>query len=302
MFITCGYDFCSDVNALNPAPTSVNGINTTKLENGIFQHWNVTADVTSPYSPAFPTTWDFLTIMDCNFNGNINAGNVDFALSTLDGFKIKRRKITDFNWVTLKFIPITDVSEFSFVFNDNLAQSLQEYEYAFVPVISGVEGNYITNTINSQFDGVFICDLDTIYKFYAGVQYGASEQVQKIGVFEPYGRQYPVVVSNGLINYSRGSFNGTVLPTGFLEDGNLDRLAMVKKQKILLDFLTNKKVKILKDWNGRSILMIIVDNPSATYLEGSGMGIANIGARYVEMGDSNSQKDLYNTGMISEAE
>ena len=61
--------------------------------------------------------------------GNLNAGNVGFALSELSGFRIKRRKITDFNWVTLSFVPIADVSQLEFIFNDNLAASLEDYEY-----------------------------------------------------------------------------------------------------------------------------------------------------------------------------
>lgn len=297
MFMMCGYNFCKDGNALDPAPITANNFKTVRLTNGIFDHWNVTRDVSSSYSSAIPTTWEYLTIMDANFNGNIVAGNSSFSLASIDGIKIKRRKTTDFDWVSLKYIPASDITTLSFTFNDNLATSGEQYEYAFVPVVGGIEGNYITNTISTKFDGVFICDLDTIYKFYAGVKYGTNERVQKIGVFEPYGRKYPVVVSNGLINYETGSVTGTVLADDYLKTKAMNRIAMVKEQKALKDFLTNKKVKILKDWNGNSWLMFVTDSISTSYDDKYGMGIADVSFDWTEIGDSNNQADLYNNGL-----
>ena len=249
MFMMCGYNFCSDGNALDPSPIVNNGFTDVTLRNGVFDHWNVNRDVTSPYSSAIPTDWDYLTIMNANFNGNIESGNSEFSLGNIDGIKIKRRKVTDFDWVTLTYFDASELETLNFVFNDNIAASGYTYEYAFVPVVGGTEGNYITNTIGAKFDGVFICDLDTIYKFYAGVQYGTNERVQKIGVFEPYGRKYPVVVSNSLINYETGSVTGTVLADDYLKTKAMNRIDMVKEQRALKDFLTNKKAKILKDLN-----------------------------------------------------
>lgn len=297
MFMMCGYNFCKDGNALDPAPIMANSFKTVRLTNGIFDHWNVNRDVNSSYSSQIPDTWGYLTVMDANFNGNIVAGNSAFSLSSIDGIKIKRRKTADFDWVSLKYISADELTTLSFTFNDNLAASGEQYEYAFVPVVGGVEGNYITNTISTKFDGVFICDLDTIYKFYAGVKYGTNERVQKIGVFEPYGRKYPVVVSNGLINYETGSVTGTVLADNYLKTKAMNRIAMVKEQKALKDFLTNKKAKILKDWNGHSWLMFVTDNISTSYEDKYGMGIADVSFDWTEIGDSNNQADLYNNGL-----
>ena len=303
MFFLCGYDFCKDGNCLNPVPLSRINYDSIKLQNGIFSHWYLTRDISSSYSPDEPTEWDYLTLMDANFNGTLEAGNVGYDLTQIEGIKIKRRKIIDYDWITIKFVSISELTDsLSFSFNDNTAQSGIEYEYAFVPVTSGVEGNYITNTIKSKFEGVFICDKETIYKFYAGVSYGNNQKVQQIGVFEPMGRKYPVVVSNSLINYETGSFTGTVLPNDYLENHKLDTLNMVKERKDLLDFLTNKKAKILKDWNGNIWLMIITNNPSVAFERNSSMGIADVSASWIEIGDYNSQKDLYATGLISEEE
>lgn len=296
----CGYDFCSDKNTLNESPVSASRYDSVTLTNGIFDHWNVTGDTSSKYSSDIPTAWDLLTIMNANFNGHINAGNINYSLSEITGFKIKRRKTTEFDWITLKYVPMENLDTLSFIFNDNLAASGYEYEYAFVPVIGEIDGLYVSNTINSKFEGVFICDQNTIYKFLAGVRYGTNQRVQKIGVFEPYGRKYPVIVSNGLVSYETGTVSGTILPSDYTKTGDMNRLKITEEKKALFNFLVNKKAKILKDWNGNLFLLCITGNPSAEYDNEYGMGKVDISADWTEVGDANNQKDLYRNGMINE--
>lgn len=303
MFMICGYDFCKDENTLNPTPLSSSNYNFTMLKNGIFSHWYVTNNAEYPYSSDEPTVWDYLTIMNANLNGNLQAGNITLLGDDIEGIKIKRRKIDSYDWITLKYIPVDELFESTtFSFNDYLNQNDTTYEYAFVPIINGVEENYITNTISSKFEGVFICDSETIYKFYNGVQYGSLERVQKIGVLEPFGSKYPVVVSNGMINYSKSSLKGIILNNDFENSHIIRRKEIVEKRETLLNFFTNKKAKILKDWNGNFWLMIIVDSPSVEFVNNYGMGIANISANWVEIGDPYNQQDLYNTGLLIEGE
>lgn len=303
MFFICGYDFYKDENTLNPSPLKVAKYDLVQLENGIFSHWYITSDGSVPYNPNPPTGWDFLTIMDANFNGNIEAGNVSYISDHIDGIKIKRRNINDFNWITLKYVPFEELFEsLEFVFNDNLAQNGIEYEYGFFPIIDGIEGNYVSNTVLSQFKGVFICDMNTIYKFDKGVEYGDLEQVQKIGVFEPFGRKYPVVVTNGLINYAKSSLKGKILNDDFNETKQIDRKKIVEKRENILKFFNNKKAKILKDWNGNYFLMMIVDSPKVSFSNNYGMGINTISASWAEIGDADSQQDLYQSGLVPEAE
>lgn len=303
MFMICGYDFCKDENTLNPTPLSSSNYNFTMLKNGIFSHWYATNNAEYPYSSDEPTVWDYLTIMNANLNGNLQAGNISLLGDDIEGIKIKRRKIDSYDWITLKYIPVDELfKSTTFSFNDYLNQNDTTYEYAFVPIINGVEENYITNTIASKFEGVFICDSETIYKFYNGVQYGSLERVQKIGVLEPFGSKYPVIVSNGMINYSKSSLKGTILNNDFENSHIIRRKEIAEKREILLNFFTNKKAKILKDWNGNFWLMIIVDSPSVEFVNNYGMGISNISANWIEIGDPYNQQDLYNTGLLIEGE
>lgn len=301
MFVVCGYDFFRDENALNPSPLRNAIFKSTRLENGIFSHWYVTRDVNSPYSSEEPTLWEYLTIMDANFDGSLQAGNVGYVLDNIDGIKIKRRKVNEYDWITLAYVSAEELgTTLSFTLNDNLNQNDVEYEYAFVPVVQGIEGNYITNTIKSKFNGVFICDAESIYKFYTNVSYGTNERVQQIGVFEPFGRKYPVVVSNSLLNYETGSFKGDILNNDFLDTRRIDAKEIVEKRKQIVDFLTNKKAKILKDWNGNFWLIFITDSIQTDYANNSGMSIVNVESKWTEVGDANSGTDLYLNGILSE--
>lgn len=297
-----GYNFCSDGNSLDPVPTSIDNITDTRLSNGIFDRWYLTSDTSESYPTTIPDQWDYDTIMDADFAGNISAGNVDFTLASITGFKIKRRIVGTFDWITLVELPVATLADLSLSFNDNLNVNNIDYEYALVPVLNEIEGDYITNEIISQFDGIFVCDLNTIYKFYAGVEYGSGSRVQKVGVFEPMGRATPIVVSNALINYETGSVTGTVLPSDYGTTADYQPSAMVLERKQLLDFLTNKNAKVIKDWNGNAWLVFIVDSPSINYKSGSSMAIADVTFNYVTLGDPNNQTDLYNAGVVEEAD
>lgn len=300
MLALCGYNFLRDKNALDASPLGDEEYTVASVSNGIYDNFTVTRDVNSPYTSAIPTEWDMYTILNANFNGNLNAGNTDFVIDSIDGLKLKRRKTDEFNWITLRYFPKSELSSLSIAFNDYLAQSETEYEYAIIPVIGGEEGNYITNQIKSKFNGVFICDADTIYKFASGVKYGTEQQIQKVAVFEPYGRKYPVFISNGLLNYASGNVTGYVLPPNYMESRDLGKVETVKERKALLEFLTNKKAKILKDWQSNIWLIIVSDSPSTAFEQNSSLRLASVSMNWREAGDANNQTDLYNSGLVKE--
>lgn len=293
-----GFNYLEDLYALNPVPTNLQNITGTKLQNGIFDNLWMSRNTTEDFPDEIPTMWDYFTIMNANFNGNLKAGNIEWVAEQISYIRIKRRIKGDFKWITLYEIPINNIEDFSFTRTDNLNANGVEYEYAFVPVIDTTELNYITNEIVSQFNGVFICDMNTIFKYYAGVTYQSFQRQNKASVFEPLGRKYPVVVSNALINYTTGQVSGTVITDPALYESTLDRLAEVKYRDSLLDFLVNKKAKVLKDWNGGIWLMVVVGSPQVTYKNTIGQALADVSFQFSEIGDANDTKDLYQSGMI----
>ena len=293
-----GYNFCSDSNALDLTPTDVNNLTYARVQNGIFDHFNVSRDTSFNYDSIIPTDWDVNTVMDADFAGNIFAGNVAQMASGVTSVRVKRRIKGSFDWVTIREIPVSAPEDLSFVITDNLNAYNVEYEYAFVPMMEDVEGSYIIESILSKFEGVFICDIDTVFKFYGGVEYNGNDAVQQVGVFQPYNRKYPVIVSNSIVQYQTGNIGGWVLPEDYEDTHVFDRAKIVKEKELLLNFLMNKKPKILKDMNGNNWLVYFTGNPSITYDNNYGQGMLKVSATWTEVGDPNSKDDLYENGLI----
>lgn len=301
MFQFIGYSAFSGPDALSNAPSQVDNITTTRLTNAIFDHVNITKEVTLSFTTVKPDGWTFDTVLDATLDGNINGGNIDFEVSQVTSIKIKRRKVGDFTWITLETIPINGNPEnLNFTVIDRLNAYGVEYEYAIVPIMGDVEGEYIINSIVSDFNGVFIGDTETMYRFYHDVQYGTNARNQEVKAFTPLGRKYPVVVSNGLQSYDSGTVSGTILNTDFNETGVLDVLDITKRKEEIKDFLTNKKAKILKDWNGNMWAISVTSKPQITYKSNSGMRVPTVQFDWAEIGDAENQLDLYNAGLIDE--
>lgn len=293
-----GYNFCSDGNSADPTPTNINNITNTRLQNGIFDHFNVTRNVAFDYSSIIPVDWNLDTIMNADFKGNASAGNVDQVAAGITSVRVKRRVKGTFDWITIKQIPVSKPEDLSFVITDNLNAYNTEYEYAFVPVMEDVEGSYIIESILSKFEGVFVCDVDTVFKFHAGIEYNNNTSNQQIGVFQPYNRKYPVVVSNSIMNYQTGAIGGWVLPDDFDDNRQLNRADITKEKEALLKFLLNKKPKIIKDMNGNNWLVYFTGNPTLSYDNNYGQGMVKVNAEWTEVGDPNDKTDLYENGLI----
>lgn len=293
-----GYNFYSDGNALDPTPTDINNITYTKIQNGIFDHFNVSRDTSFDYSSIIPTDWDINTLMNADFAGNVSAGNVGQLATGITSIRVKRRIKGTFDWITIREIPVSKPEDLSFVITDNLNAYNVEYEYAYVPMMEDVEGNYIIESILSKFEGVFICDVDTVFKFYAGVEYDTNDAVQQVGVFQPYNRKYPIIVSNSVMQYQTGGVGGWILPEDYEDTHVFDRSKIVKEKEVLLNFLMNKKPKILKDMNGNNWLVYFTGNPSVTYDNNYGQGMLKVSAQWTEVGDPNDKTDLYENGLI----
>ena len=133
-----GYNFCADTNALDPVPTDVSKLQIVQVENGIYDHINITSDVTGTYPSVPPTGWDFKTILDCDFRGNISGGSSDNISKDVTSIRIKRREPGTSAWITIKEIPVASAEDLNFAFTDNLNLNNTLYEYAYVPVTQGV--------------------------------------------------------------------------------------------------------------------------------------------------------------------
>lgn len=294
--IFLGYNFLQDRYCWQPVPTNVSNIEDIVLKNGIYDHFNITKDVNFPYITTYPGEWDLSTQLDADFNNNINAGNIDYVVTQISNIKIKRRKKGEFNWYTLYNVPINSPSDIDFVRYDYLAQNGEEYEYAIVPIIGNVEGEYSINSIDSEFYGVFITDGSINYKFKEGVSYTNNERVHLTATYEPYGSKYPIVIGNGQLSYDKGTVGGNVIV--FTDNEQLDRKQTVDRLQAIKNFLGSSSAKILKDFNGNIWLVTLSDNLPITYYSEVGMGFAQVNFNWSEIGDPNNGQDLYDSNLI----
>lgn len=296
--IFLGYDFLRDKYCWQPTPTDFTNINNIRIENGIYDHMNITKDVDFDYTTELPGEWNLQTQFDADFNGTITAGNVDYILAQISSIKVKRRVKGTFDWITLFTIPISKVSDVDFVRYDYIAKNNETYEYAIVPVIGNTEGEYSINSIKSEFYGIFITDNKSSYKFLEGASYSGNERSNQTGIFEPYGSKYPVVIKNGALSYDKGTLTGTVIT--FDTNQELDREGTIERLKAIENFLTEPTGKILKDFNGNIWLVSITDNIPVTYYSEVGMGFAQVSFNWNEIGNAADSGDLYYNNLIED--
>lgn len=238
-------------------------------------------------------------------------GNVELSYHIpITNLLVKRQDVDDVSggWLTLYSQPISQASDMDFTFIDFLNQYGKTYKYALVPLLtqtqSGVEveveGGYtVSDEVQSVFDGVFIADSTGSQKCKANVGYGNVDMNQVVGSITPIGAKYPIIITNSHNQYHNGSISGTIVPDDYYFNGNLSRIDMVNKRNELEQFLTNKRVKVIKDWNGNIWLVMIAGNVSCTFNNNYGMGIVSFSTNWTEVGDPTNQQDLQATGLIN---
>lgn len=296
-----GYNFFGDKDSANPVPTNLGAVDNIQLQNGIFDHFNLTKDTTDD-SSQIPTQWVKGMLINAPFDGTLAGGSLESLAGDVTGYKVKRRKIGEFDWITIAYVQISSLDELTFTLTDHLASTMTDYEYAFVPMYGNVEGTYVVQSVKSQFNGVFIADQDNIFKLDAGVEFDTMQTNQKLGIFEPFGRKYPVVISNGNVSYQSGALTGTVLNEDYDPTKPLNRKAIVAQRKLFVDFLNNRRPKIVKDWNSQAWLIMVTNNPTVNYAQGSAGGLANVTFGWTEVGDIEDRQDLYANGLIPTAD
>ena len=280
-----------------------------------FKDWLSNNNTQIVYPLATPQTYQLTPQQVNTLVGTNNVwseqGNIELSYHIpITNLLVKRQDVDDVSggWLTLYSQPITQASDMDFTFIDFLNQYGKTYKYALMPLLtqtqSGVEveveGGYtVSNEVQSVFDGVFIADSTGSQKCKANVGYGNVDMNQVVGSITPIGAKYPIIVTNSHNQYHNGSISGTIVPDDYYFNGNLSRIDMVNKRNELEQFLTNKRVKVIKDWNGNIWLVMIAGNVSCTFNNNYGMGIVDFSTNWTEVGDPTNQQDLQATGLVN---
>lgn len=297
MFI-CGYNFVGGELACALTPTGIENINYVELKNGIYDDLYITKDVSFELSPDYEMRWDFNTILWAKFNGNTNAGNVDWSLETTSHIALKSRTEGNFKWKTLLVKPVNELDDFKINYPDYFIASGQPVEYAIVPVFYGCEGTYSITSVVSKFSKMFIIEDETVWGTEITEGYCDTTRNIPSSNVELLERRYPIFIKNTIANYDTGNCKGSFVPLDeesceFGYDSEQDYWR-IKYQREFMDFICDSIPKILKLPDGRLWLIQITPNPTDT--ANQQYNDREHTWSWVEIGDVDSEEDLYYLG------
>ena len=286
--------------------TMTNDITSVRIGMGIFDHVSITNDTTFLYNKVIPQSMDYHSIIDCDFNNNIDGGSAKIILSNVEKIRIKRKDDISKQWTTVVEKPIKTEQDLHFEFHDHFVPCDTPQTYAIVPVISGdIEGEYITKTVTPKWKKMFVSDGDVTLKFDGNISYDTATNNISIGLVSPIGMRFPVVVQNSELNYLSGSISGSILGVNFDETRKINRRDVVVQTRAIERFLTQGKAFGVTDWNGNVLICRTMASPSHSYNSSYGNGAITLSLSWVQQGqynDEQSLKDcgLYNVGIVEE--
>lgn len=281
--------------SMSPSSTHFENIDRLTLRKGIFDNIYISKNIIKKPTITEEIVWDYDTILRCKFNGNLTGGSLDYTLSSVDGFIIKRREYGTFKWLPLKKITIFNKNNLDFEFFDKYNRSNVEYEYGVFPLSSGIEGTPITKRIESKFNGIFIVEKDNIFGSIFEARIDELIKVRPKSIITTKGSRYPFVVSNGNNNYYEGGVSAIFAPVN-LKDCTMDVKNAWKYRESLMDFLQNGKPKILKDFDGRAYIIAVADNPQSSISDGYPKIVTSF--RFVQTGNADNVIDLLDNGLL----
>lgn len=230
------YEWMKIQNIIADEVYAENGINNDIVDSGI---------------PPFEE-WGYDTIMHATFRKfDAKAGNSDFLKESVSKLRIKRRLEGETQWKT---IYETDVDQdktnpFDIVYWDYLEPSNKTIEYEYVAVVSGVEQEAATASVESKFKDYFVVGQDKAYPVVVDAANEVTYNRESNTIVSP-GNKYPYVVNNGVARYYSGTLTG-----GFYEfldvKSILDTLSSLKRQinEAVLSNKTSQAKELKKEYD-----------------------------------------------------
>ena len=286
-----------------------------ELENAIINEFYITRNLTEGMLSNLPT-WDNYTVMLCDFQNNVLGGNVSWVLGGINKIKLKRKRTDDITngWITLFEKDVVSVNDLAFNYRDYFVPSGVNFTYAMIPCQNDDEQSSeltydFTSSVDTYFNGLFICDRDKTLKLYSNYGITSSQTNALIGVLQPYQQVYPTTVKNPYVQYRTVSIEGDVLGLNNIADEDNcqqtnfelteETRPIIVAEKLEWDkFLCNGKTKIIKDWNGNIMMAQITTFPSYTYDKTSGNSKPTMSFGATEVGRYDSTKDLLSHGLL----
>lgn len=290
--IFLGITFLSGKNSLYPPPNKVEIISSVSISNGSHNQLFISKNPNKTVNN-WDDDWDYDTVMDAEYNENLDAGNSGFSLRNTDNVIIRRRELLDDNWVTIYVKEINTSEDFDINFLDRYARlGDTEYVYRISSTLNGIENSYVEQNVVSSSDGMYLSDKDSTYGTMYNLDGCDTTQNFKSNIIETYNR-YPTVVSNSIANYEKGSASGLFLVMD--ENCELNRQNTLKYRNLFKERLASRKSFILKVPDGRIWMAKCIGSPTDT-MDGH-KDLRMVTFEWVEIGSVNDMEALYYNGL-----
>lgn len=272
-----------------------------------------------------PEDWTDDTLIHATYDSGLGGGNFEHETEGIDAIIVKRREVLsdedkaagkpENQWQTLYVHDVSESTDQRFAGIDTFAGAKRTYEYALVPVYQGVENQYfVTEPFKSDFDGMFVVGAEDILVLKSdetentlnpsnvfGTELAAKIDVTRnapSAVVELINHKYPKWVSNSIANYDSGTASGEFLKFIDCSKG-MEALLDIgwEYRRDFMDFLTDKKPKILKYETGAMWLINVTGAPTNNSYGDNLIKRRTISFEWVQIGDHESDKDMYNAGL-----
>lgn len=291
--IFLGNTFFSGENSLYHPAVHIAEITAIQIFDGTYNHVLLSSDSTMT-AQNITDEWDYNTKINAGFKGNFEAGNTGFSLRSTDYVAIKRRELGSTQWTVIYTKEIHRVSDFNIAFTDKYARSGVEYQYSLSSYANGIENSFIIDNVYSEFDGYYITDKDCLYGTIYDVDGCDTSKNIANQVLQLLNSKYVSVVSNSDVNYESGSITGSFIQI----DETTEELKPNDSLQYRTNFknrLVNKKPLILKIHDGRIWMIRVTGTPTDS--QNGHRDLRSITFEWVEVGDVNDMKSLYENGL-----
>ena len=293
-----GYAAAGEVIGASPVST-VEEITTIEVSNAIYDDFfgqRLTDESRDNIIP--DDSWKAEYYLHAKFNGTIYCGNADFSAENTKHLLLKRRKKGEFQWFTLYDIPANGPADYTFTRIDPYAPA-GELEYAVVPIINNYESDYSIAEINYTFDGAILVEPEKTIWTVTDLSVTENANYQ-LGTYNTLEGRYPYVFYNGENNYITGSLSSTFIKIDPEKCIIVEPAEMHKYYAEVMNFLRDRRTKILKYSDGR-IRMIEVTTPPSDEASDN-WNVHTISFDYTEIGSIYSNEDMNRYGFLNVGE
>lgn len=182
--------------------------------------------------------WSIHTYLLAKFENDLEGGNVSLGGLEITHWKIRRRKITNLNFIDLDIVPTAQDGNFYYI--DRTPVTSVIYEYEVIPLSGDIEGEAFTTQIECNYQHWWITDGEESYPLYANLEVSDITTNMPRHIYEGFD-EFPII-SYGTQRYQSGRITAWIL------DGNAETSKTYREN--LIRFLNNKKPKHLKSPKG----------------------------------------------------